>query len=68
MYSLHREVHPENVLYANICIKNVHFTAEVRFYGAWVRCRHGAGGGREGGAGRAGVGRAGGYHGTNVAP
>ena len=38
LYSLHREVHSENALYANICIKNVHFTAEVRFYGAYGVC------------------------------
>ena len=38
LHLLHREVHSENVFYANICTKNVHLMAYVRFYGAYGVC------------------------------
>ena len=31
-------MHSESTLYANICTKNVHLTAEVRLYGAYGAC------------------------------
>ena len=44
LYSLHREVHSENVFYANICTKKVQVHGKYAFkgydgaYGVWFVC------------------------------